>query len=116
MFCRACMKPKKIMIDPEPYFLYNFVEKGCLSSGYERMKKSMTDDVYSPDGERYEEMLENSRDDEHKDFTALVKMLQRLHHNYHRTKEEAMRIARAEGNWSERDIQSAANMVYDMGM
>lgn len=76
----------------------------------------MPDDVYSPDGERYEEMVENSKDEGHKDFTALVHMFQRLYHTYHRTKEEAISIARAEGNWSERDIQSAANMVYDMGM
>ena len=76
----------------------------------------MPNDEYSQDGERYEQMVENSRDEGHKDFTALVYMLQRLHHNYHRTKEEAISIARAEGNWTDRDIQQAANMVYDMGM
>ena len=76
----------------------------------------MPNDEYSQDGERYEQMVENSKDEGHKDFTALVHMLQRLHHNYHRTKEEAISIARAEGNWTDRDIQQAANMVYDMGM
>ena len=77
---------------------------------------NMPDDEYAPGGERYEQMVENSKDEGYKDFTALVYMLQRLYHNYHRTKEEAINIARGEGSWSDRDIRHAADMVYDMGM
>lgn len=70
----------------------------------------------SETNERYEQMMQDCRDGDNKDFTALVKMMQNMKYGYHQNKEQAADAARKEGNWSERDVNQAIHLVYDYGM
>lgn len=63
------------------------------------------------------QMLNDCRDEENRgDFTALMSMMQKMSRSYGVSKEEAIRLARQEGKWSDRDVESAAHLVFDYGM
>jgi len=66
--------------------------------------------------DRYQQMMNDCRDGDSTDFTALVKLMQNLKYGYHQNKDQATQAAKSEGNWTDRDIGHAADMVYDMGM
>ena len=75
----------------------------------------MSETPYNP-RDHLDEVIDSCRDDDKTDFTAMVNMMQKLNHTYGMSKDEAIEIARKEGNWSDRDVENAAHLVYDYGM
>jgi len=70
----------------------------------------------SETNDHYEQMMQDCRDGDNKDFTALVKLVQNLKYSYHQNREQAAQAARNEGNWTERDVDHAIDMVYNQGL